>query len=110
MSAQESQKDQNIKNDENIVHSIKKTHEENLKFIKNYASQIKSNLESIKNLLENQITLFLDSIEFCNKRIMKLNNQEDHKIILEKKTNINHIISKSLDDFHNNIILFKNLI
>ena len=110
MSAQESQKDQNIKNDENIVHSIKKTHEENLKFIKNYASQIKSNLESIKNLFENQITLFLDSIEFCNKRIMELNNQEDHKIILEKKTNINHIISKSLDDFHNNIILFKNLI
>ena len=54
--------------------------------------------------------MFLDTIEFNNKKIMELNNQDDRKTILEKKTNINNTISKSLDDFHNKIIYFKNLI
>jgi len=85
MSAQGSQQDQNIENDEDLIYSIKKIHEENLKLIKNYANQIKSNVESIKNLLENQITLFLDTIEFNNKKIMELKIRMTVKQYWKKK-------------------------
>ena len=99
MNDQDRQQSQNIEIDENLVNSINKMHEENLKRIHIYADQIKN----ISTRLESDLSYFLGSIKISDSKMMDLKKQDTHEKILEEKSNINQTISKTLDELHTKI-------